>query len=291
MGLIEGRLLFDVPLRRFTSMRVGGPADTLLFPKNVDELRKIVLHRRRKNIPMFILGKGTNLIVRKKGVRGWVVSLTQGMKKVSVEGEVVEAEAGLSLQRLVQFSVEKGLTGLESFFGIPGTVGGALAMNAGAWGAEMGDVILSVMFMKENGEIVERSRQKLRFSYRQLSLPSSWIILKARFRLQRGKKGEILERVKSYSEMRKKMQPLEYASAGSIFKNPKEGPAGRWIEETGLKGLRIGQAMVSDRHANFILNLGRASSDDVIDLVERVQKKVYEEKGIFLEKEVKVVGE
>jgi UDP-N-acetylmuramate dehydrogenase len=213
------------------------------------------------------------------------------MKKIQMDGEVVDAEAGLSLQRLIQFSVQKGLTGLEPFFGIPGTVGGGLAMNAGAWGSELKDVLLSVTLMKEDGEILEKSRSKLRFSYRGLAIPSSWIILKGRFKLKTGKREEILERVRSYSEMRKKRQPLDYPSAGSVFKNPEEGPAGKWIEEAGLKGFRIGRAMVSERHANFIINLGKAKAEEVIRLMEFVEKKVYEGKGISLEREVKVVGE
>ena len=290
-GLIKGRVLFDAPMEQFTSMKVGGPADSLLFPKDADELKKVIRFARRKKIPFLILGKGTNLVVRDKGVRGWVINLTQGMKKIKIDGEMIEAEAGLSLQQLVQFSIQKGLTGLEPFYGIPGTVGGGLAMNAGAWGAELKDVLLSVTLMKEDGEIVERSRSRLRFSYRGLVIPPSWIILKGRFQLKKGKKEETLERVKSYSEMRKRKQPLDYPSAGSIFKNPKEGPVGKWIEEAGLKGFRIGQAMVSDRHANFIINLGKAKAEEVIRLMEFVEKKIYEKKGIPLEREVKVVGE
>jgi UDP-N-acetylmuramate dehydrogenase len=290
-GLIEGRVLVEAPMRQFTSIKVGGPADSLFFPKDVDELRKLVRYARRKSIPFFIIGKGTNLVVRDKGVRGWVISLTQGMKKIQLNGEVVEAEAGLPLQRLVQFTIQKGLTGLEPFFGIPGTVGGGLAMNAGAWGAELKDVLHSITLMKEDGEVVERSRPRLKFSYRRLDVPSSWIILKGRFQMKKGKKEEILERVKSYSEMRKRTQPLDYPSAGSIFKNPKEGPAGKWIEEAGLKGFRMGQAMISDRHANFIINLGKATAEEVIDLMELVERKIYEKKGISLEREVEVVGE
>ena len=290
-GLIKGRILFNAPMRRFTSMKVGGSAECLLFPKDVDELKKVVRFARRKKIPLLILGKGTNLVVRDKGVRGWVINLTQGMKRIKIDGEIIEAEAGLSLQRLVQCSIQKGLTGFEPFFGIPGTVGGGVAMNAGAWGAELKDVLLSMTLMKEDGEIVERHRSRLRFSYRGLAFPPSWIILKGRFQLKKGKKEEILERVKSYSGMRKKRQPLDYPSAGSIFKNPKEGPAGKWIEEAGLKGFRIGQAMISDRHANFIINLGKARAEEVIRLMEYVEKKIYEEKGISLEREVKVVGE
>ena len=291
LGLIGGRVFFDASMRKFTSIKVGGPADSLLFPKNVEELRKVVRYAKRKNIPFLILGRGTNLVVRDKGVRGWVISLTRGMKKVQMEGEEVEAEAGLSLQRLVQSTIQKGLTGLEPFFGIPGTVGGGLAMNAGAWGSELKDVLLSITLMKEDGEVVERSRSRLNFSYRSLALPSSWIILKGRFQLKKGKQEEILERVRSYSEMRQRIHPLDYPSAGSIFKNPKEGPAGKWIEEVGLKGFRMGQAMISDRHANFIVNLGKAKAEEVINLMEWVEKRIYEEKGISLEREVRVVGE
>jgi UDP-N-acetylmuramate dehydrogenase len=289
--LIKGRVLFDAPMRQFTSIKVGGPADTLFFPKDADELRKLVRYAWRRSIPYFILGKGTNLVIRDKGVRGWVISLSQGLKKIQMDGEEIEAEAGLSLQRLVKFSIQKGVTGLEPFFGIPGTVGGGLAMNAGAWGVELKDVVKSASLMKEDGEVVEWPRRKLRFSYRKLNIPASWVILKGRFQVNKGKKEEIFEKVKSYSEMRKRTQPLGYPSAGSIFKNPKEGPAGKWIEEVGLKGFRMGQAMVSDRHANFIINLGKATAEEVINLMDLVERKTYEEKGIFLEREVRVVGE
>ncbi len=289
-GLMAGRVLLNAPMRRFTSMKVGGPADCLLFPRDVDELKKLVRRAKRKSIPLLILGKGTNLIVRDRGIPGWVVSLTRGVNGIRLEGEVVEAEAGLPLQRLVQFSIRKGLTGLEPFAGIPGTVGGGLAMNAGAWRAELKDIVLSVTFMDGNGEIVERSRSRLRFGYRGLSFPATWVILRGRFQLKRGTREEILERVKSYLARRKEKQPLDYPSAGSIFKNPKEGPAGRWIEEAGLKGFRLGQAMVSDLHANFIINLGNARAEEVIGLMEAVEKKVFEAKGISLKREVKVVG-
>lgn len=291
MGLIKGRVVFDAPMRKFTSIKVGGPADSLLFPKNLEELRKVILHANRKKIPFLILGRGTNLIVRDKGIRGWVINLTQGLNKIRVDGDRVEAEAGLPLQRLVQFTVQKGLTGLEPFFGIPGTVGGGLAMNSGAWGVEMKDVVQSLTLMKEDGTILEKARSKLKFSYRKLAISPSWVILKGVFQLKKGKKEEILEKIKSYSEMRKKTQPIDYPSAGSVFKNPEEGSAGKWIEQVGLKGFKMGQAMISDLHANFIVNLGKATADEVIQLMDWVEKKVYEEMGISLEREVRVVGE
>jgi len=291
LGLIKGKVLLDAPMRQYTSMRVGGPADSLFFPRDVKELQKVVQFARRREIPLLILGKGTNLIVKDKGIRGWVVSLARGLKRMKTEGETVEAEAGLPLQRLVQASVQKGWTGLEPFFGIPGTVGGGLAMNAGAWGAELKDILLSITLMKGDGEVVERRRSSLKFSYRSLDLPPNWIILKGRFQLAQGKKEEVLDRVKSFSEMRKRNQPLDALSAGSVFKNPKEGPAGKWIEGVGLKGFRMGQAMVSDRHANFIINLGKAKAEEIIQLMEFVERRVFEEKGVSLEREVRVVGE
>ncbi|MEO0250282.1 MAG: FAD-binding protein, partial [candidate division WOR-3 bacterium] len=170
-GLISGRVLFDVPMKQLTSIKVGGPADTVLFPKDVKELGKILRWVRKKKIPMMILGKGTNLLVRDQGFRGWVICLTQGFKRVHQEGDVVEADSGVLLQRLVQFAIQRGLSGLEPFFGIPGTVGGGLAMNAGAWGVELKDVLLSMTLMKDDAEVVERPRQKLKFSYRALELP------------------------------------------------------------------------------------------------------------------------
>jgi len=289
--LIEGRVFLNVPMKRFTSMKVGGPADGVFFPMDVNELRTVIRAARKRSIPTMVLGKGTNLIVTGKGFRGWMICLTRGLTRFQFDGDIAEAEAGVVLQRLVQSSVRKGLSGLEAFFGIPGTVGGGLAMNAGAWGTEMKDRVVSVTFMNEDGDLVEKPRSKLRFSYRSLHVPPSWIIVKGRFQLEKGDKEEILGRMKSYSEMRKKSQPLDYPSAGSVFKNPKEGPAGKWIEEAGLKGFRIGQAMVSDRHANFIVNLGKATAEEIILLMEWVERKVYETKGISLEREVKVVGE
>jgi UDP-N-acetylmuramate dehydrogenase len=290
-GLITGKVLFDAPLRKFISIKVGGPADSLFFPDTMDDLGKLIRTAAKGKVPCMILGKGTNLIVRDKGIRGWVVSLAQGMRKIEMKDDVVEAEAGASLQRLVQFSVLRGFTGLEPFFGIPGTVGGGLAMNAGAWGVEMKDILLSATLMNGEGEVFERRKGKLRFSYRELALPPSWVICKARFQLKKGKKEESLDKVKAYSEMRKRTQPLDYPSAGSIFKNPPEGPAGKLIEEAGLKGFRMGRAMISEQHANFIINLGKATAEEILNLMEWVERRVYEVKGIFLEREVRVVGE
>jgi UDP-N-acetylmuramate dehydrogenase len=290
LDVIKGKMIFDAPMSEYTSMNVGGLADVLFFPRNIDELRKIIELSREKNIPYFILGNGTNLIVKDSGIPGWVISLKRGFKRIEVLGKEIEAEAGVSLNRLIQSSIEEELTGLEPLIGIPGTVGGALRMNAGAWGLEMKDIVSSISFMNIKGDVIERDRKELKFLYRRLAVPDSWIILKARFKLEKGKREEIIKKIKSYSEMRKKTQPLKFASAGSIFKNPKTVSAGKLIEELGMKGFRLGEAMISNIHANFIVNLGKAKAKDVIDLIDFIEKRVYEEKGILLEREVKIVG-
>jgi UDP-N-acetylmuramate dehydrogenase len=293
-GAFRGRALFDVPLSRFTSMRVGGPADVLLFPQDRDDLRNALGWAKKSGIPILILGRGTNLIVLDGGFRGWVISLARGFRKVTFggeSGEVAEAEAGASLRRLVQLVSRRGLSGFEPFIGIPGTVGGGLAMNAGAWGSEIRDRLETAVLLTGEGDVVEKNREELDFGYRRLMLPPSWVILSGRFRLTPGDPEEIRRKIEGYAARRRETQPLEYPSAGSVFKNPPEGPAGKWIEAVGLKGFRMGQAMVSDRHANFIVNLGGARADEILRLMERVEDTVREKKGISLEREVKVVGE
>jgi UDP-N-acetylmuramate dehydrogenase len=290
-GAFRGRALFDAPLSRFTSMRVGGPADVLLFPQDRDDLRNVLGWAKKSGIPLFFLGRGTNVIVRDGGIRGWVICLARRFRKIAFEGEVAEAEAGASLRRLVQLASRRGLSGLEPFIGIPGTVGGGLAMNAGAWGNEIKDRLVAAVLLTGEGDVVEKRREELEFGYRRLTLPPSWAILSGSFRLTPGDPEEIRRRIEGYAARRKETQPLEYPSAGSVFKNPPEGPAGKWIEAVGLKGFRMGQAMVSDRHANFIVNLGGVRAEEILRLMERVESTVREKKGISLEREVKVVGE
>lgn len=290
LDLIKGKMIFDVQMKQFTSMKVGGRADVLMFPKDLGELKKIVKKSKKMEIPYYILGNGTNLIVTDKGIKGWVISLNQGFKKMEIHGDEVEAEAGVPIKRLIRLSIQKELTGLEPFAGIPGTVGGAIKMNAGAWGVEIKDRVKNVMFMTQSGRIIDRDRAKLHFSYRRLDIPDSWIILKARLKLQKGERNEIARKIRSYLAMKKKIQPLGYPSSGSIFLNPKGHSAGKLIEELGLKGYRIGDAMISNIHANFIINLGKAKAHEIIDLIELIEKRVYEGKGIILKREVRIIG-
>lgn len=282
---------FDVPMKTKTSFRVGGPADALAMPKDASELQSLIIYIREKGLPSFILGRGTNLLVLDGGIRGVVVDL-KGLNKLEVrEGGSIYSGAGVPLPKLVYFAMDNSLTGLEFASGIPGSVGGAVVMNAGAAEGEMKDVVESVTLMNEVGDVKEVMRDALSFSYRNLSLPKGSIVLGAAFKLKVGEKEAIKERIHSLIHARKTKQPLDQPNAGCIFKNPPSGSAGRIIDEAGLKGLQFGGARVSDLHANFIVNNGSATAKDILSLVDDVMEKVYEKRGIALEPEVKIVGE
>jgi len=313
--LITGAVLFDEPMSRHTSMGVGGPADALVFPGCKEELKNTVAYLVQAGLPYMPLGNGTNLIVRDGGYRGVVVAL-KNLQSLSVEAEdnraFLRAEAGVSLAVLVDKSLREGLTGMEFCAGVPGSVGGVIRMNAGAYGREIKDVAVLVTFLTAEGRIVQRGRDKLRFRYRALEMSPHDIIVEAAFCLQRGegnaiglrveeilalrkeKRGEgnaIGLRVEEILALRKEKPPLPYRNAGSIFKNPAVAPAGRIIEELGLKGVRCGGAQISLKHGNFIVNLGGATAADVLALVNMVREKVQQERGMLLETEVCVVGE
>ena len=293
-SLINGAVLFDEPMSRHTSMGVGGPADALVFPGCKEELKNTVAYLVQAGLPYMPLGNGTNLIVRDGGYRGVVVAL-KNLQSLSVEAEdnraFLRAEAGVSLAVLVDKSLREGLTGMEFCAGVPGSVGGVIRMNAGAYGREIKDVAVLVTFLTAEGRIVQRGRDKLRFRYRALEMSPHDIIVEAAFCLQRGEGNAIGLRVEEILALRKEKHPLPYRNAGSIFKNPAVAPAGRIIEELGLKGVRCGGAQISLKHGNFIVNLGGATAADVLALVNMVREKVQQERGMLLETEVCVVGE
>ena len=279
----------------YTSFQVGGRVDYLAFPEDSADLREILRWCQQKGIPYFVLGNGTNLLVRDGGIRGLALSLARGFLRVEeVEGpekNLILAEAGGPLSRLVEFSRRKGRTGLEFAAGIPGTVGGAIFMNAGAFRGEMKEVLHTVCLMDAEGNVVEKGKNELKFSYRFLELSRGEIILGGKFRLLPEKDRRIGDKIEENLRWRKARQPWHFPSAGSVFKNPAQGPAGKLIEETGLKGLRIGDAQVSEQHANFIVNRGKARAQDILALVAKIREKVFQEKGIWLEMEIQVVGE
>jgi len=293
--LATGKVLFDECMNRHTSIGVGGRADALAFPESVAELGRLVAMLRAEDVPLFFVGNGTNLIVRDDGFRGVILS-TKGLRAVRVEsrGEdraAILAEAGASLAEVVALAAREALAGMEFCAGIPGSVGGGIRMNAGAYGSELKDVIESVDLLNDEGNIKSCKREALQFQYRDLALPEGACVAGGVFVLARGSREAVEGRIREILRTRTGKHPLEYRNAGSVFKNPKGMPAGKIIEEAGLKGARIGGAQVSEKHGNFIVNLGSASARDIIGLIELVQQKVLEAKGIALEPEVKIIGE
>jgi len=295
-GKFRGEIRHAVRLSEYTSFRVGGLADHLAFPADLEDLRWILQQCKEQGVFIFIFGKGTNLLVRDGGIRGMAISLSRGFVRIeevmgAPEGSLIYAEAGESLGKLVEFCCQKGLTGLEFAAGIPGTIGGALFMNAGAFGGEMKDVLDSLRLMDAGGSVRERKGAEVKSSYRSLGLEKGEIILGGKFWLQAESGRRVRSKVEEIKQRRWAKQPLDLPSAGSVFKNPLQGPAAKFIEEVGLKGHRIGDAQISEKHANFIVNLGRARARDILDLIELARKKVWQEKGVELEMEIQVVGE
>lgn len=292
---MSGEILFDEPAGRHTSIGVGGGLDLLLFPEDQRELANVVGYLRRRRIPFLPVGNWTNLIVRDGGFRGALVSLAR-LRGLCLRDEghknvLLLAAAGSPLSELVSLAMREALTGMEFCAGIPGSVGGAIRMNAGAYGGEMKDIVESVNLLDASGEIHAALRDELPFAYRSLDLPMETIIIGATIRLRRGEAEKITGRIRDIIEMRKEKHPLEFRNAGSIFKNPRDCPAGKLIEEAGLKGIGIGDAQISEKHANFIVNRGHATATDILRLVALVQQRVLEKTGHLLETEVQIIGE
>jgi UDP-N-acetylmuramate dehydrogenase len=294
-SIVSGSVLFDEPMSNYTSMGVGGTADIFLSPITIEDLQTCISCLSDNKVPFIPVGNCTNLIVRDGGYRGAVISL-KGLETVEVSNEeedavLLRAQTGAQLSKLVELSVRKSLTGVEFCAGIPGSVGGGVKMNAGAYGKELKDVVAFVSLINGDGIIKEVARDNLQFEYRNLVLADATVIVGAGFCLRRGSQADIRERISHIMGMRKTKHPLAYRSAGSVFKNPPNEPAGKIIDEVGLKGFRIGDAMVSKIHGNFIVNLGRATARDIIFLMDIIKKKVLEERGILLEPEIKIIGD
>jgi len=293
--MVSGKVLSGERMSGYTSIGVGGPADVLVFPDGFEELGRLVSFLTARGTPFVTVGNWTNIIVRDGGYRGVVVSLKNlgavSLREGTAGGPGVYAQAGANLSDLVSLSAEKGFAGLEFCAGIPGSVGGAVKMNAGAYGSEMKDVIQSVTLMDRSGHVRECDRDQLVFHYRRLDIPDEDVILAATFRLSPGQKDEITAKIREIVTKRRGKHPLEYKSAGSIFKNPQEKPAGRIIEDLGLKGMQVGGAKISEKHGNFIINTGTAQAKDVTMLIEIVQQAAYDRTGIRLEPEVVILGE
>jgi UDP-N-acetylmuramate dehydrogenase len=293
--LMPGKVMWDRPLARFTTLRVGGPAEAVVTADSAVELARLLQWLRANNIACHVIGNGSNILVPDEGLAGVVVMLGKGMAAIEIVGTkeekiLVQAGAGCRLGRLIASCAEQGISGLEFMVNIPGSVGGAIVMNAGCWGREIGDVLDAVTMLTPAGELLSRPRAELNFSYRQWGGSKDTVIISGIFALAKGDPKEIRATCREYCRKRKGKQPQQMACAGSFFKNPPGQAAGRLIEEAGLKGRRVGGAMVSPLHANFIVNTGTATAADILALAQLVQNAVYDRSGIMLEPEVHILS-
>jgi UDP-N-acetylmuramate dehydrogenase len=290
VAAVGGRVRRAEPLARHTSFRIGGPADVLVEPGSPNELAQVVRAASESGQPLTVLGAGSNLLVGDGGIRGVVVKLGPGFRRVAWTESGVTAGAGAHIGKLARAAVARGLSGLEFAEGIPGTVGGALFMNAGAYGGEVGPAVAAVDGVTADGRVETIAGGALSFRYRRTGLPDGFLVTAVSFRLTPATPDAIARRLAELREHRIASQPQGTANAGSIFKNPPGHTAGRLIEAAGLKGRRIGRARISERHANFIVNDGGARASDVQALMAEAQRAVWERNGVWLEPEIKLVG-
>ena len=280
------------PMKKHTTFRIGGPADYYLCPHSAEEIQKVVEICREEKMPYFILGNGSNLLVSDQGYRGVVIQLWKNVSDIRVEGCLVYAKAGASLAKIAAEALEEGLTGMEFAAGIPGTLGGAVVMNAGAYGGEMKDVLREVLVMDEQGKIFTLKKDALKLGYRTSAVKEKgYVVLAAVLELQQGNPEEIRSRMEELRQKRAEKQPLDMPSAGSTFKRPEGHFAGKLIMDAGLRGFSIGGAQVSEKHCGFVVNTGNATAGDVLALIREIQKTVREKFGVELETEVKFLGE
>ena len=288
----EENILRDEPMCRHTTFRVGGPADYFVTPQSVEEIRGILAVCRKENVPYYIVGNGSNLLVSDRGYRGVVIQLDRNFGEVKVEGTEIHASAGALLSTIAVAARRASLTGFEFAGGIPGTLGGAVVMNAGAYGGEMKDVLRKVMVMDQSGKVFEIPAEELQMGYRTSIIKTAgYIVLGAVLSLKEGNLEEIKMLTRKLSEQRTSKQPLEYPSAGSTFKRPEGYFAGKLIQDAGLRGYQVGGAQVSEKHCGFVINKENATATDVVNLIHDVQRIVYEKFQVQLDTEVKFLGE
>ena len=288
----EERVKKEEPMRLHTTFRVGGPADFFVTPKAKEEVRDVICICKEAGMPYYIIGNGSNLLVSDAGYRGVIVQIYKEMNEVKVEGDLVKAQAGALLSGIAAKALGAELSGFEFASGIPGTIGGACAMNAGAYGGEMKDVLESVTVLTGEGKIIELGRNELELGYRtSVIAKKGYIVLGAALKLERGDGGKIKTYMDELKEKRVTKQPLEYPSAGSTFKRPEGYFAGKLIEDAGLRGFQVGGAQVSEKHCGFVINRDHATAADIMELMRQVQIRVKENSGVDLEPEVKRLGD
>ena len=288
----EDQILKDEPMDKHTTFRAGGKADYLVMPSNEEQVRDLVLLLKKENVPYYVMGNGRNLLVRDQGFKGVIIQIARKMNQIRVEGETIYAQAGALLSKIAAQALGEGLTGFEFASGIPGTLGGAVMMNAGAYGGEMKQVIVNACVLTSAGEIAVIPADLMELGYRtSVFAKNQDIILSAQLKLGYGNEAVIREYMDELKEQRVSKQPLEYPSAGSTFKRPEGYFAGKLIQDAGLRGFQVGGAQVSEKHCGFVINKDHATATDILSLMEQVSDKVEAKFGVRLEPEVKIIGE
>jgi UDP-N-acetylmuramate dehydrogenase len=284
-------ILRDVPMKEHTTIKVGGKAALMVIPESISCIQRLIAFLRASKTPYMIIGNGSNLIFRDSGYDGVIIKIGSALSAIEISGNVISAMAGASLSQVANKAMEHSLTGLEFASGIPGSIGGAVCMNAGAYGGEMGQIVEETFCLDKDGEPIILKGSQHNFSYRHSRIQDdSLTCLQVKLKLEKGDKKEILATMNDFNSRRREKQPLNYPSAGSIFKRPTGCFAGKLVDNCGLRGKKIGGAQVSDKHCGFIVNTGNATAQDVISLIEHVQDEVYKNSGVRLELEVKIVG-
>lgn len=287
----EQNVRVDEPMSKHTTFRIGGPAQLFVTPQTTEELGQVVLSCNAYKIPFFMLGHGSNLLVSDDGMQGVVIQLYRNFSDFSIEGTMVRAQAGVMLHMLGNAVRDAGLTGFEFAAGIPGTLGGAIMMNAGAYGGEMKDIVAKVQLMDANGNLLEKTGEEMEFGYRHSIVEEKgYIVLGATLALQQGDKEAVAAKMEELATARKTKQPLEFPSAGSTFKRPEGYFAGKLIMDAGLQGYSVGGAQVSEKHCGFVINKGGATAADVMQLIQDIRQTVYDKFQVQLEPEIKLTG-
>lgn len=283
---------FDKDLKTYTTFSIGGPADVLARPTSIEELEELLKFNHENNIKTFVMGKGSNLLVSDKGIRGCVIVLADNFDTISIEGDYLTALSGTSLTNASLAAIDKGLAGMEEISGIPGSVGGAVAMNAGAYGREIKDVAVEIQAFDFEGNLHTFTNDEMNFSYRHSRIfDDNLIVVSAKFKLEKGDKDLITERYLDFKNRRESKQPLDKKSAGSTFKRPEGSYASKLIDECGLRGFREGDCQVSEKHCGFLINRDKATCEQMLNFINHVSSIVKDKTGFVLEREVKLVGD
>jgi len=288
--MTKGSFLKDEAMAKHTSYRIGGPVNAYITPRDHDDLSQILQFANQHGIATYFVGSGSTLLVADEGIDGLVITLGKSLKRLEITGATVFAESGVMLGKMVKECIGRNLSGVESMIGVPGTLGGALVMNAGAFGEEISNYLKHVTVMKMDGQEKQYQPGDISFSYRHSTFPDDEIVISAEFELIQSDKETVQEKRAVASGGRKATQPLKFRSAGSVFKNPKEGAAGYYIDQAGLKGTKVGDAEISPIHANFFVNHGKAKASDVVALIRLARETVHDKFGIMLDLEVKPLG-